>query len=73
MDTKQKKDFINSLITAVQNELIAKVDKMPADWDGIELRQLIADKFAECVIERTMPKRSARMKAYRNTVIVENL
>ena len=46
-----------------------KAGKTPADWDGHELRQLLADKFAEAT-SKLVPH---RIRAYKNVVLVNNL
>lgn len=45
MNKAEKKRFIRQLIRNVQNDLIEAVDRLPEEWDGIELRELIADRF----------------------------
>ena len=66
-----KQKFIAELIGNVKKELIANVPKMPEEWDGIELRQYIADKFARCVISGTMSPR--RKHDYDNTIMTTTL
>ena len=41
-----KRKFIRCFMNSVRNELLAKVPAMPEEWDGHELRWLVADKFA---------------------------
>lgn len=64
-----KRKFIRDLIGSVQRDIIAAVRKMPDDWDGHELRQLIADKFEQETTD--MPR--SRAKDYANTRLVNNL
>lgn len=45
MTTTEKIEFISSLTSAIAEDLIDKVDTLPEEWDGIELRELLADKF----------------------------
>lgn len=71
MNKKEKEKFISELIDTVKEEMINVVGEMPVEWDGIELRQYIADKFADCVIKGIMSRR--RKLAYNNTMIVDNL
>jgi hypothetical protein len=66
MDAKQKKKFIKDLTAAVRDNLLAKVKDMPEEWDGHELRQLLADKFAYETTD-TM-KKGRRLRDYRNVV-----
>ena len=67
--------FIRNLTQSVVDELVAKVESgaIPDNWDGHELRCLLADKFAHEVSSLMRESRSRRMKDYRNTVIVNNL
>jgi hypothetical protein len=70
--------FVLNLTGSVAQDLVAKVEdgRIPSDWDGHELRQLLADKFAhEATGGRWELKdaRTGRGREYRNTVIVNNL
>ncbi|NCX56251.1 MAG: hypothetical protein EBW87_03530 [Burkholderiaceae bacterium] len=69
MDSDQKTKFIRDLTTSVVMDIIASVRKMPEEWDGHELRQFIADKFAW----NTTAMTRSRMKDYKNEVVVRNL
>ena len=71
MTANEKKKLIRTLVASVKTDALAAVAKMPEDWDGIELREYLADKFAECRFRGTMDKR--RMSRYRNEVLVRNL
>jgi len=71
MTANEKKKLIRTLVASVKTDALAAVAKMPEDWDGIELREYLADKFAECRFRGTMDKR--RTKRYRNEVLVRNL
>ncbi len=71
MNNLEKKRFINGLIKNVQKEIISKVWDMPLEWDGIELRQYIADNFSDCIIKGTMSK--SRKQKYNNTIYTTNL
>ncbi len=71
MNIKDKEIFIEDLISSVKNEILSKVDNMPEEWDGIELRQYISDCFKEVVFKDTL--KGKRKKEYINTVIVNNL
>lgn len=70
MNTREKETFIYELIISTQAEIMTKVAQMPEDWDGIELRQYIADCFAKSTHKSAS---KARMKSYRNEVLVRNL
>ena len=76
MTKKDKRRFIRELIGSVKKTVLANVDKMPEEWDGIELREYVADKFTESRstisgLGRSYMKR--RAKDYRNEVLVRNL
>lgn len=71
MDASEKREFVSELIDNVRRDILAKVDQMPDDWNGIELRQYIADKFSGCVIASTMDR--GRKRAYQNTMLTTNL
>jgi hypothetical protein len=61
--------FIRDLCDSVREALCKRVGDMPADWDGIELRELLAGRFAAST---TMMNRKRR-RAYKNEVLVRNL
>jgi hypothetical protein len=71
MNTDEKKVFINELVDRVKSEILAKVDRMPDNWDGIELRQYISDNFKEAVLVGTMS--NGRKRDYQNDTIIHNL
>jgi hypothetical protein len=56
----------------VRREIIKLIDngKIPEEWNGHELRQLIADKFN---YEKTQVMKGNRLKDYKNTVYLNNL
>jgi hypothetical protein len=76
MNKTTKKKIIRGLVRAVRDDLLAKVERMPASWDGIELRECVADAFDR---ERHMsnPYRkkefARRLREYRNDRITLNL
>lgn len=72
LNKQEKEQFIKDLMGHVQKSMLNKLDKVPEDWDGIELRQWIADTFdwertGSFVIDKK------RLKNYRNEIIVKNL
>jgi len=60
--------LVRDLTESVVGEIIDKIraDRVPANWNGFELRQLLADNFAGEV--GTMPP--ARMREYRNAKLL---
>ncbi len=71
MTRKQQRHFVRELISAVHKEILAKLPNVPEEWDGHELRQLIADHFQASSFTLRQWKR--RLRDYRNAVIVNNL
>lgn len=69
MTTKEKQKFIRDLTKSVVCGIIEKCDKMPNEWDGHELRRLIADKFAN----ETTSMPPARIRSFRNECLTRNL
>ncbi len=67
MDIPKKLRFINDLTDNVKMDIIKKVKDMPEDWDGIELRWYIAEKFDEATFG--VYKKGKRYNKYRNFVI----
>ena len=63
--------FVLDLTRSVSEQILSLIreNKVPEDWDGHELRELLADKFAA----QTTALSRSRKKAYRNAVLVNNL
>lgn len=70
---REKKKFIRELVGAVRDRLLDRVGDVPEEWDGIELRQWIADTFAQQAYSLTMRQDRKRLKAFRNECLVRNL
>ena len=67
MNKDEQTEFVDTLIDNVRNEILAKVTKYaPENWDGIELRQFVADNFSDCVMKGTMNRK--RRIAYNNQI-----
>lgn len=64
-----QKQFINDLCNRIKDELTSKANRFPESWDGVELRQLIAMRFADNVIEMS----KTRKKNFENTIIVQDI
>jgi len=71
MTLREKKKFIRDLMESVFAEMRAKAASLPEEWDGIELRELLAEKFRRETCPSLMTGR--RKRDYRNEVIVRNL
>ena len=78
MTKAEKRIFIRDLIRSVKTNVLNTVPEMPDNWDGIELRQYLADKFADASlltrpIGPTSQHLRRRKKNYKNDVLVRNL
>lgn len=72
MTQAEQKVFVYALIRSVEADIIKKIDNDAlVEWDGIELRQYIADRFSDVVIKSTMSPK--RMREYQNACLVNNL
>ena len=74
MDKQAKRAFIRDLCTAIRNKLLDSVERMPEEWDGHEIRQLITDTTREGAgTTSVMAPRTRRRRDYINTVVTRNL
>jgi hypothetical protein len=71
MTREDKIRIINELSDSLRQTMLNKVDRLPAIWDGLEIRQWMADLVNEQINYR--PIGGKRKKDYANTVLVENL
>ena len=71
MTPEDQKRIVHKLCTIVEGGIIAAIDagKVPTNWDGFELRQLLAERFTRYT--GFMPL--WRKREYNNTVLVNNL
>jgi hypothetical protein len=72
METKDQERIVTELLNDVGCTILHDIatGKIPATWDGWELRQLAADRFAN---QSRLAEDPKRLKAYRNTVLVKGL
>lgn len=67
MDKEVKKLFVNTFMNEVRDHILSKIEFMPDNWDGIELRQYIYDMFkGECSGHLKMTLRCK--KEYNNVI-----
>lgn len=69
MTDPEKLEFVCSLTESVKNDLAKalRAGSVPANWDGMELRQWLADKFTAVV----SPMIGKRMRDYVNDVLID--
>jgi hypothetical protein len=66
---REQRRFVKELVKGVQ-EHILQLD-IPPEWDGKELRYLIADQFVRVVLETK--KYDNRRREYKNYCLVNNI
>jgi len=73
MPKKAKIRLVKDITAQIRDEVISLIqkEKIPDHWDGIEMRQLLADKFSKTVFSGMMPV--ARKRRYNNTKRVRGL
>jgi hypothetical protein len=73
----QQVNFVLDLCHAVRKDVVAQIDdgKIPEEWDGHELRRLLADRFEDAAqMSRPMAdKRGKRYRDYANVKLINNL
>ena len=71
MDKQEQIELVTSLANAIAQKIVADIQqgRVPTSWDGIELRQLLADR----AYESTGHLDGKRKREYNNTVLVNNL
>lgn len=72
MTEQEQVKFVEELSQNVTREIIKIIEegKTPETWDGVELRQLLADRFSQVVWS---PMERRRKREYNNTKLVNNL
>lgn len=75
MTPEEQMNFACELIENVKKDIVHKilVPGLPAEWDGHELREYIAEKFGDCRSRLMTEPRSPRRRKYKNTVLVSDL
>lgn len=67
---RDKRRFIRELCRNTERDLLDKAPHYPKEWDGIELRRLIARRFELAVMGDFSGKRK---RDFENALIVDNL
>lgn len=77
MNKYERAMFVENFIEVVKKDLLSKMDRVPENWDGFELRWWIADTFREQTIDYDGDRRSLahkrRHRKYANDIAVHNL
>lgn len=74
MNLPEKTEFIANLCNSVRDGLISRAPEMPPEWDGMELRELLADLFArECFMRYNKPRYRKRLRDFLNELHTRNI
>jgi hypothetical protein len=68
MREQEKKEFVESLIDRIKQDILSRIEAMPEIWDGIELRQYIADRFKDCIWDQGL--KGSRKRDYKNELLI---
>lgn len=67
MDNKEKKEFVDQLINTIKNDILNRIEAMPENWDGIELRLYIRYRFSDCVFGDLS---NSRIRKFKNELLI---
>lgn len=70
MTRNEQKHLVKSLVRNVLRDLLAKADQWPEEWDGHELRRLVANAYSEVVF---VEMSRTRLRDFRNACLTRNL
>jgi hypothetical protein len=76
MNKREQIRFTRDLVRSVTRTMTDQIrkGKIPQDWDGLELRELLKDKFAEQSVKMHLDRSfKTRYKEYKNHVLVNYL
>ncbi len=77
MTRRDQKKFVRDLSKSIATSISEQIDRdqIPENWDGHELRCLLAYRHEESAKMTSIRKdpRSKRARDFKNTIIVENL
>lgn len=68
----EKDRLVQTILDRLKHDLLYRVPKMPAEWDGFEISQFIADYYETNYLDRSKLT-GKRKKDYKNACIVDNL
>lgn len=63
-----KRRFVRELLKSVGNDILSKTDFMPLEWDGVELRRFVAQRFDDWRIGDDGDFGRRRKRDYENAV-----
>jgi len=73
MQKREQRRFIKELCLSIEKIALRKIaeGKIPESWNGIELREYVADLADDCRPGKVMDRH--RRKEYNNTININNL
>lgn len=73
MTKREQQQFARELCADILSQTLhdIRANRVPETWDGVELRQLLADRFDRSVYRR--PLIGKRGREYRDTVLINDL
>jgi len=73
MTKAEQREFIKTFCDTMRDAALSKVDQMPDNWDGHELRSYLSEKFAFEITGQMQNKRDKRVKDFYNTIATTTL
>lgn len=73
MNLPEKDKFVHSIVDDLKKSILAKVDQMPDNWDGLEIRQFIKDYYTQHYAHVGTAFTGKRKKEYNNEILINNL
>jgi hypothetical protein len=75
MNRLDQATLVASLMDSIKTTITQKImeGEVPIEWDGIELRRYVADKVTELSGCDHIARDKARLRAYKNELLVRNL
>lgn len=73
MTKKEKRGMARWLADELKAQMLLAIDKAPAEWDGIELRQLFVDLAVTVSEPRRYALTQTRRRAYESDLIDLNI
>lgn len=72
MTKEEKINFIKQLSEGLQEHLLLRMDKVPEEWTGFELRQWFADTALN-EIPTFQCMSGSKLQKYKNDILIRNL
>lgn len=69
MTKHEQTKLLETILDSMKASLLTRVEHFPENWDGIEIRQYVADKFRQEIA----PMHLKRLRRYKNDVMTRPL